>query len=85
MFGLTDIKAVNPNKILLGGLTNTTAVACFVIAGKVAWIPSLVMLGGAVAGGYVGARFSRTLPSGVVRAVVIAISAVVTIVFFLRA
>jgi uncharacterized membrane protein YfcA len=84
LFGLTDIKAVNPNKILLGGLTNTTAVACFVIAGKVAWKPSLIMLAGAVAGGYVGARFSRKLPSSVVRGVVIVISVVVTIAFFAR-
>jgi uncharacterized membrane protein YfcA len=84
LFGLTDIKAVNPNKILLGGLTNTTAVACFIIAGKVAWFPSLIMLGGAVTGGYVGARLSRKLPSAVVRGAVIAISVVVTIVFFLR-
>jgi uncharacterized membrane protein YfcA len=75
---------VNPNKILLGGLTNTTAVACFIIAGKVAWFPSLIMLGGAVTGGYVGARLSRKLPSAVVRGTVIAISVVVTIVFFLR-
>jgi len=41
LFGLQDMKAVNPNKILLGGLTNTAAVACFVIAGKVWWTQSL--------------------------------------------
>jgi len=84
LFGLTDIKAVNPNKILLGGLTNTAAVACFIIAGKVVWTPSLIMLVGAVAGGYTGARFSRRLSHQTVRGAVIAISIVVTIVFFLR-
>ena len=84
LFGLTDVKAMNPNKILLGGLTNTAAVVCFVIAGKVWWTESLVMLAGAVAGGYAGARFGRTLNSRVVRGVVIAISVAATIVFFLR-
>jgi len=84
LFGLTDVKAMNPNKILLGGLTNTAAVVCFVIAGKVWWTESLVMLAGAVAGGYAGARFGRTLNPRVVRGVVIAISVVATIVFFLR-
>jgi uncharacterized membrane protein YfcA len=84
LFGLTNIKAVNPNKILLGGLTNTAAVACFIVAGKVLWTQSLIMVAGAVAGGYVGARFSRRLSQRVVRGAVIAISIVVTIVFFLR-
>ena len=84
LFGLTDIKAVNPNKILLGALTNTVAVACFVVAGKVWWTPALLMLVGAVAGGYTGARFSRRLSQRAVRVTVIAISIVVTIVFFLR-
>jgi uncharacterized membrane protein YfcA len=84
LFGLTDVKAMNPNKILLGGLTNTAAVICFVIAGKVWWTESLVMLAGAVAGGYAGARFGRTLNPRIVRGVVIAISVLATIVFFLR-
>jgi len=84
LFGLTDVKAMNPNKILLGGLTNTAAVICFVIAGKVWWTQSLVMLAGAVVGGYVGARFGRQLDARVVRYVVIAISITATIVFFLR-
>ena len=84
LFGLRDMKAMNPNKILLGGLTNTAAVACFVFAGKVWWTQSLVMLVGAVAGGYFGARFGRTLNPRIVRVVVITISIAATIVFFVR-
>ena len=84
LFGLTDLKALNPNKILIGGLTNTAAVICFVIAGKVWWTPSLLMLVGAVAGGYFGARFGRKLHPQVVRGIVIAISIAATTVFFLR-
>jgi len=84
LFGLTDVKAMNPNKILLGGLTNTAAVICFVVAGKVWWAQSLVMLVGAVVGGYAGARFGRTLDPRIVRMVVIAISVTATIVFFVR-
>jgi uncharacterized protein len=84
MFGLTDIKALNPNKTLLGALTNTIAVVCFIVAGKIWWTPALIMLTGAVAGGYIGARFSRRLSQKAVRGTVIAISVAVTIVFFLR-
>lgn len=84
LFGLHNMRALNPNKILLGGLTNTAAVVCFVIAGKVWWPQSMVMLVGAVAGGYFGARFGRKLDPAVVRVIVIAISIVATIVFFVR-
>ncbi len=84
LFGLTNLKAVNPNKILLGGLTNTAAVAIFVAAGKIWWTQSLIMLVAAVAGGYAGARFSRQLSTRTVRGAVIAVSTLVTIVFFLR-
>ena len=84
LFGLRNLKALNPNKILLGGLTNTAAVACFIFAGKVWWTQSLVMLAGAVAGGYIGARFGRKLDPRIVRSVVITISVIATIVFFLR-
>ena len=75
---------MNPNKILLGGLTNAAAVICFVIAGKVWWTESLVMLTGAVAGGYAGARWGRRLDPRIVRIVVVVISVAATIVFFLR-
>jgi uncharacterized membrane protein YfcA len=55
-----------------------------VIAGKVWWTPALLMLVGAVAGGYFGARFGRKLHPQMVRAIVIAISIAATTVFFLR-
>jgi uncharacterized membrane protein YfcA len=84
LFGLTNLKALNPNKILIGGLTNTAAVACFVIARKIWWTPSLLMLVGAVAGGYFGARFGRKLNPRMVRIIVIAVSVAATTVFFLR-
>ena len=84
LFGLTDIKAVNPNKIFLGGLMNSAAVVCFIVAGKIWWRPALLMLVAGVAGGYYGARLARQLTPKVVRATVTAISIVVTIVFFLR-
>ena len=84
LFGLTNLKAVNPNKILLGGLTNTAAVLCFIVAGKIWWTQSMIMLVGAVVGGYAGARFGRQLDPRMVRFIVIAISIVATTVFFLR-
>lgn len=84
LFGLTDLKAINPNKILLGGSTNAAAVLCFVVAGKVWWPETFAMLAGAIAGGYAGARLGRRIPRNVLRFIVISISVTTTIAFFLR-
>lgn len=82
LFGLENINAMNALKSLLGGSLNGVAVVCFVIAGKVAWIPALIMLVGAVAGGYVGARVARRMNPDHVRLMVIAIGFAMSAAFF---
>lgn len=84
LLGLRDIRSMNALKTLLGGSMNAVAVVCFVIADKVWWPQVGVMLLGAVAGGYLGARFARKLPPALVRGFVIAVGVVMTIVFFNR-
>jgi len=82
--GLRDINAMNGGRTLLGGVMNAAAVVCFIIAGKVWWPQTAMMLGGAVAGGYAGARFARRINPRVIRGIIIAISLLVTAVFFFR-
>jgi len=82
--GLRDINAMNGGRTLLGGVMNAAAVVCFIIAGKVWWPQTAMMLGGAVAGGYAGARFARRTNPRVIRGFIIAISLLVTAVFFFR-
>ena len=84
MLGLTDVKSMNPNRTLLGGTMNAAAVVCFVIAGKVWWPQTLMMLVAAVAGGYTGARIGRRMNPRHIRFGVIAISVVTTFAFFRR-
>jgi uncharacterized membrane protein YfcA len=84
MAGLRDVHAMNAGRTLLGGVMNAAAVVCFVIAGKVWWLQSAVILVAAVAGGYAGARFARRMNPAFIRMIVIAISVAVTIVFFVR-
>jgi uncharacterized membrane protein YfcA len=84
MFGITDIHAANALKTLLSGILNAVAVVCFVIAGKVDWVPAAIMLASAVAGGYVGARVARRMNPDHVRAIVIAIGVGMSIAFFMR-
>lgn len=84
LLGRTDIHEMNAAKTLLVGTMNTAAVVCFVIAGKVWWLQTLVMMAAAIAGGYTGAEFAQRLPGKVIRTVVIVVSFGVTIVFFAR-
>jgi uncharacterized membrane protein YfcA len=84
LYGLTDLKAMNATKTLLSGSMNAVAVVCFVIAGKVWWPQTLVMLAGAVAGGWLGAHAARRVDQRYVRYAIIVISTIMTIVFFAR-
>jgi len=84
MLGLTDVKAMNPNRTLLGGAMNAAAVVCFVIAGKIWWHQTLIMLVAAVAGGYTGARIGRRMNPRHIRFTVMMISIITTIAFFRR-
>jgi len=57
---------------------------CFVLAGKVWWPQTLVMMAAAIAGGYIGAHMTRHMNPKHIRAAVIVISFAVTAAFFLR-
>ena len=84
LFGIDDIHSANALKTLLAGVVNAIAVVCFVLAGTVAWTPALIMLGSAVAGGYLGAHAAKRMAPDLVRKAVIAIGAVMTVAFFSR-
>ena len=83
--GLRNIHAMNGGRTLLGGVMNAAAVVCFVIAGKVWWLQTSMMLVAAVIGGYVGARIARKVNPAVVRGIIVVVSIVVTVAFFFRA
>jgi uncharacterized membrane protein YfcA len=63
---------------------NAAAVVCFVIAGKVWWLQAVLLLIAAVIGGYAGAHFAKRVNPALIRGVIIAISAAVTVAFFVR-
>ena len=84
LFGLTELRSMNALKTLLTGCMNAVAVVCFVIAAKVGWMQTLVMLVAAVAGGYFGAHYARKMNQRIVRVVIVAICVAMTVIFFLR-
>jgi uncharacterized membrane protein YfcA len=85
LMGETDVKSLNPPRIMLASAANVAAVATFIIAGAVHWPQTLIMLVAGVIGGYGGARLGRVLPGPVVRALTIICAAAITVAFFVRA
>jgi uncharacterized protein len=79
-----EFRANNVLKNLLSGLTGLVAVIVFVVQGVVAWPPTLVMMAGGLAGGFLGGRLVRVLPAELVRWVVITVGTVLTLVYAWR-
>lgn len=84
MLRMEDIHAMNALKTLLNAAINGAAVVTFIAAGAVLWPQALVMLVGAVVGGYGGAYFAQKLDPQLVRRFVIAVGIAMSAYFFLR-
>ncbi len=80
--GMTDIHAMNALKVVLGGIINGVAVITFIIAGAVVWKQGVVMIAGAVLGGYLGAHYALKLPQAWIRSFVIAVGTGMSAYFF---
>lgn len=82
--GLRDIHAMNGLKNFFGICINGVAAAIFVAGGKVDAAAALVMVVGAVAGGYLGARFGRFIGQQGARAAVVLIGLGLTVALFVQ-
>ncbi len=80
--GLSNIHAMNGLKNFFGLAINLTAAVYFIARGAVYWPAALVMIAGAVAGGYGGARFARRIGQERARAAVVAIGLLMTALLF---
>jgi len=80
-----DIAALTPLRTLMLVAANAAAVLLFAVSGNVSWPATLVVMAGAVAGGYLGAQAGRRLPAIVLRVLVLAITVGTTAIFFWRA
>ena len=84
MTNLRDIKQQNTVKLLSASVTNTVAVAILITAQLVVWRWALPAGLGALAGGYIGAKFSKRVPVETIRILVIIIGLVTTAYLFLK-
>jgi len=81
VLGIHDVRAANVLKNVLATVVSIITVAIFIAKGIIDWPHTLVMLAGAVAGGFLGGWLVRILPPAVVRTVVIAAGAAVTVYY----
>jgi uncharacterized protein len=84
ILGLKDIHEMNALKVILAGAINGIAALYFIFAGMVYWPYVLVMVVGAIAGGYGGAGVARKLGGRTVRRIVIGIGFAMAVSLFLK-
>jgi uncharacterized membrane protein YfcA len=85
MLGARDLKALSAPRTLLVTAANTAAIVCLMIGGVVHWPEAAPVCGGALVGGYAGARVGQRLPSLLVRVVTVGLTVSMTLLFFRRA
>lgn len=84
ILGMKNIHSMNALKSLSMGTLNAIAVVIFTLKGAVDWRPSLIMMGGAILGGYLGARVAGKVTQAVLRKFIGLVGLSLTIYFFLK-
>ena len=84
LLGMHDIHRANGIKNFLGICINSVAVVAFSVSHLVSWPRSLLMAGGALIGGYVGARIARRVGPVIIRRAIVVIGFAITIAMLWR-
>jgi uncharacterized membrane protein YfcA len=84
LMGMDDIHTMNGMKTLLVSIVNGVALATFIFARVIVWPQALLMLVGALVGGYGGAYIAQKMNPQHVRWLVIVIGFAMSAYFFIR-
>jgi uncharacterized membrane protein YfcA len=84
IFGARTLNVVNGLKNVASTGMSLIAVTAYAIGGAIRWNEGLIMMVGAVLGGYFGARLARLIPEAALRIAIICIGAMITTAFFWR-
>lgn len=76
-----DIRGIKAQKNLLATFVSASAIVIFIADGTVSWTETLVMLVGALVGGYLGGHLIRVLPAWAVRGFVLVAGVVMTVIY----
>ena len=85
LMGMRNIHTMNALKVVLASCINSVAVLTFIFAGLVEWPQALVMMVGAIIGGWGGASVARKIDGRYIRIYVIVVGLAMSLVLFLRA
>lgn len=80
--GMHDIHVMGAIRTLLAAVINAAAVLTYLLAGAVFWPQCMVMIAGALAGGWFGAHYAQKADPRKVRCVVIAIGVLMSTYYF---
>ena len=87
VFSMTSpwaVRTANAVKNLLGAAANWAAIVIFVVQGVIAWPQTLIMLVGAIIGGFTGGKLLSVVPVIWIRRFVIAMGVLMTCVYAYR-
>lgn len=79
--GISDLRTANALKNLMGPVCGVAAIAIFVWADAVIWPAAIAMMAGGAIGGYAGGYAMRFIPAIAFRNGVVAVGAVMTVVY----
>lgn len=82
--GMDDLNEANALKLVLNSLINGVAVVIFIAAGAVLWSAAVVMIVGAIIGGYGGAILARRVDQKYMRMFIVAVGLFLTVYFFIK-
>ena len=79
-----DYHKANSTKILVSFLIQVVSAALLIAGNLVHWPQALVTIVASAIGGYYGVSLARIVPEKIIRAAVVAVGAVLTVIFFLK-
>ncbi len=82
--GLSDLRRANALKNLVASACASACVIAFIFQGAISWPQTLLMLSGAIGGGFIGSRLVRWLPIGTFRWIIVAIGALLSAIYAWR-
>jgi uncharacterized protein len=85
LLGMRDIHEMNALRIVLAAVINGVAVLTFIMSGAVFWGQCLVMMAGALSGGWFGAQYAQKADPRKVRWFIIALGLGLSAYFFVKA
>ena len=84
LFGMEEMHQLNALKVVAACVSNLCAILAFIVSGRILWHYCLISMIFAGAGGFVGARYARTMNPAVLRGVVVVTGLVIAGYFFWR-